>query len=57
LGGGSNTWVGNESAADSLDIGCNFNKYGDVTEAVVTQCCSSATIDDSVVQCVILRGG
>ena len=25
MGGGSNTWVGNESAADSLDIGCNCN--------------------------------
>ena len=30
LGRESNTWVGNESAADSLDIGCSCNNTDEV---------------------------
>ena len=34
-----------------------FNIYGDVTEAGVIVCCSSAAVDGSVDCTVILRGG
>ena len=30
MGGGSNTWVGDESAADSLDAGCSCNNTDEV---------------------------
>ena len=30
LGGGSNTWVGDESAADSLDAGCSCSNTDEV---------------------------